>query len=377
MLVVAVLLAPTGAWAGKLTCLTGTDPSVANDLYQIPLVRLEVDAQCGCASFDGSKGKTHANYGKCTSGVISAQVTAGNLRTQCTATLKKDYSVSTCGVPKTKGDAPCIKTSAAGKVTCAITPPTKCSGAACIGALASTTCIDAADTNGDGRIDAGDGGYCNRLQFIDNGDGTITDNYSGLMWEKKDQAGGLHNYATPYTWAGSCGCTTGHCTGLEPHCQPDASAASACFSGAPDPQFGCGLCSSGCNVDPNGSGATTTIWGWLAQLNQQHFAGYSDWRIPTYNDDDTGELETIVDPYFLCFAASPAQPCVTAAFNSGCAPGCSVTGCSCTDSDYYYWSATPSSAYGPYYRGLVNFLYPGNGDGPMFFGEAVRAVRGP
>jgi len=59
---VAVLVAPTVAWAGKLTCLTGTDPSVADDLSEITVVRAEVDAACPCASFDGSKGKTHAKY---------------------------------------------------------------------------------------------------------------------------------------------------------------------------------------------------------------------------------------------------------------------------------------------------------------------------
>jgi len=44
---------PAGVLAAKLTCLTGTDPSVATDLPQITAVRAEIDAQCPCGSFDG------------------------------------------------------------------------------------------------------------------------------------------------------------------------------------------------------------------------------------------------------------------------------------------------------------------------------------
>jgi len=36
--------------------------------------------------------------------------------------------------------------------------------------------------------------------YTDNGDGTITDNATGLMWEKKDRAGGIHYFGTTYTW---------------------------------------------------------------------------------------------------------------------------------------------------------------------------------
>ena len=44
--------------------------------------------------------------------------------------------------------------------------------------------------------------------FTDNGDGTITDNTTGLMWEKKDDFGGLHDQDNTYTW------TSVRCTGL-------------------------------------------------------------------------------------------------------------------------------------------------------------------
>ncbi|HYD49915.1 MAG TPA: hypothetical protein VEB21_16270, partial [Terriglobales bacterium] len=36
--------------------------------------------------------------------------------------------------------------------------------------------------------------------LVDNGDGTITDNRTGLMWEKKDRSGGLHDRGNTYHW---------------------------------------------------------------------------------------------------------------------------------------------------------------------------------
>jgi hypothetical protein len=146
-----------GMLAAKLTCLTGTDPSVANDLSEITAVRAAVDAACPCTTYDGSKGKTHAKYVTCASGIITDEVGKGNLRTQCKATVKKYYSVSTCGVPAKKGDVPCIKKSAAGKVTCSIKPSTKCAGVPC---ASFSTCIDAADTTDNGIIGIGDSGAC-------------------------------------------------------------------------------------------------------------------------------------------------------------------------------------------------------------------------
>ena len=36
--------------------------------------------------------------------------------------------------------------------------------------------------------------------YTDNGDGTITDNRTGLMWEKKDRSGGIHDWNNTYLW---------------------------------------------------------------------------------------------------------------------------------------------------------------------------------
>jgi hypothetical protein len=54
------------------------------------------------------------------------------------------------------------------------------------------------------RVDAATDGIAQALagaRFVDNGDGTVTDTQTGLMWEKKDDGGGLHDKDNLYTWA--------------------------------------------------------------------------------------------------------------------------------------------------------------------------------
>lgn len=166
MPVCGLLFVPALCWAAASTCLTGTAPAVASDPTQIAAVRAAIDSACPCAGFDGSAGKTHVSYVSCAKAVIQAQVQAGNLRTQCKATVKKYYANSTCGMSASAGAVPCIKTGAtSGKVSCAIASAAKCTGqrgaqryTAC---PSFTTCIDAADTNHDLTIAApGDSGSC-------------------------------------------------------------------------------------------------------------------------------------------------------------------------------------------------------------------------
>ena len=57
------------------------------------------------------------------------------------------------------------------------------------------TIIPCAGTGQDGDIRAG-----GPLSYTDNGDGTITDNTTGLMWEKKSDDGSIHDQDTAYTW---------------------------------------------------------------------------------------------------------------------------------------------------------------------------------
>ena len=59
-------------------------------------------------------------------------------------------------------------------------------------ATGQTTSFHAGD---DGAMQAGA-----PLSYTDNGDGTITDENTGLMWEKKSADGSIHDMDTSYTW---------------------------------------------------------------------------------------------------------------------------------------------------------------------------------
>jgi hypothetical protein len=170
-------------------------------------------------------------------------------------------------------------------------------------------------TDSDGDVQAGA-----TLSYSDNGDGTITDNNTGLMWEKKDDSGGIHDKDNSYFWWG--GVSGGYLM----------------------------------------NGTMVTVF--LATLNSKplYFAGHCDWRIPNKK-----ELESIVDE-------EQYGPAVSAAFNNGCELGCTVTACSCTASDHYWSSTTQAS--NPRNAWIVDFS-----DGSMWQvykddNTYVRAVRG-
>ena len=205
---------------------------------------------------------------------------------------------------------------------------------------------------------AGDDGHIRAgapLRYRDNRDGTITDENTNLMWEKKDQAsGGLHNWNNTYPWQGTCSNSSSNLCGTDADCSSNAT----------------------CRV----SGGGMTIFQWVARLNTQPcFAHHCDWRIPNVK-----ELQSIVD-------YETYLPPVDAAFNNNCTSGCTVDGanntreCSCTQSagpsNGYYWTG---STYAP--SPLV--LPPGSmlawgvlfGDGDVLSAgktdhDYVRAVR--
>jgi hypothetical protein len=163
------------------------------------------------------------------------------------------------------------------------------------------------------------------LSYTDNGDGTVTDNNTGLMWEKKDQSGGIHDWSNTYTWSGA---------------------------------------SLGSTNIMDGTISTTFLAGLNAGVG---FAGHMDWRIPNMR-----ELQSIIDYEVL-------NPTVNAAFNTNCSAGCTVNGiggpmCSCTPPSSYWSSTTyrpgPSNAWGmDFSNGGVKFSDKSDG-------YYVRAVRG-
>ena len=154
--------------------------------------------------------------------------------------------------------------------------------------------------------------------YTDNGDGTITDNATGLMWEKKSSDSSIHDRYSSYTWGMNSGPYT-----------------------------------------MNGSMITS----FLATLNAGGgFAGYTDWRIP-----NRFELMSILD-------LQNSSPAVDPVFNTGCVPGCTVTTCSCTLGQWYYSSTTygagPLAAFGVDFEfGYVAAINKATAYG-------VRAVRG-
>lgn len=169
----AAMCAAAPSWAASsLTCLTGSDPSVAGDAAQITAARQSICAACPCSSFDGSEGKTRSSYKKCVAAAIEA-LGLGSLREKCIATVKKLYGKSTCGAKPELHAHPCIKRkTATGKLGCTIKSSTKKDGVtpvdACHGSATTTAvtcpafshCMDAADSNGDLLLNAGDNGSC-------------------------------------------------------------------------------------------------------------------------------------------------------------------------------------------------------------------------
>jgi len=155
------------------------------------------------------------------------------------------------------------------------------------------------------------------LRFRDNGDGTLTDESTGLVWEKKGDDGGLHDKDGAFAWEPGAG----------------------------------------------------SVWEWIAAVNAEGgggFAGRKDWRVPNRK-----ELESIVD-------AGRFNPALPAAFSSACAPGCTAVVCSCTASLLHYWTSTSVAAAPETFAWSV---LPSSGAVQASSRKTalghVRAVRGP
>lgn len=139
-----------------------------------------------------------------------------------------------------------------------------------------------------------DASGCYSVRFTDNGDGTVTDGETGLMWEAK---GHLDGVPVACTSAGVC---------------PDPHDADNQYTYSAD--------------NPTGPpGKVFTVL--LAQLNAGGgFAGHTDWRLPTRE-----ELQSIVD------YADASLPVSHAAFDTNCSSTCTGIGCGCSAAASY-WS---------------------------------------
>jgi hypothetical protein len=126
-------------------------------------------------------------------------------------------------------------------------------------------------------------------RWADNGNGTITDTTTGLVWEKQSDDGSVHDKDNRFGWS-----VTG-------------------------------------STAPTGAAFAVLI----NTLNATGFGGYRDWRLPTVD-----ELATIV----ARGAITPGAPVVPPKFNSGCRPSCTVLQCSCT-TPLNYWTSTPNASY--------------------------------
>jgi hypothetical protein len=274
--------------------------------------------ECGVVSGDPDAG-TATCGGRCPLDFPFCEFVPGTAGGRCTCADHQCGTVGVaCGGNFCPGQAEICMTMADGGCGC-----TPCASSAQPLKTGQTTPYG---TGSDGDVQAGAA-----RSYTDNGDGTITDNATGLMWEKKDQSGGIHDRRNVYTWCGaSCGST---------------------------------------NVM---DGTITTTF--LAGLNAgAGFASHTDWRIPNQN-----ELLTLINRENL-------GPAVDAAFSTNCALGCTVLTCSCTaegqpgpNGEGQYWSSTTDFFFGPttawnadFGLGLTERLVVGK-----IIPANVRAVRG-
>jgi hypothetical protein len=197
------------------------------------------------------------------------------------------------------------------------------------------------DFNGDGRVTVDElvTAVDNALngcrltagpRFVDNGDGTVTDHQTGLMWEKKENRDGVQDLQNPhdtdnfYVWSTS----------------PSVAMNGTVFTDFLSRLNACG--------SPNGG----TVTG--------GFAGHCDWRLPTI-----AELAGIADlTRGNCSGGS--GPCIDPIFGP-------------TQADNYWSSTTDTSQTDGYAINNAWLLYFDGGSpcsGPKIGGSYVRAVRG-
>lgn len=181
-------------------------------------------------------------------------------------------------------------------------------------------------TGDDGDIQAGA-----TLSYKDNGNGTITDRNTRLVWEKKSFDGGIHDQFNIYTWNEAFDV---HVATLNTICANDE------------------IVTCAANADCVAAGVG----------GKCGFARKRDWRVPNVK-----ELQSIVN-------YQNRNPSVSDAFKFPCVAGTTVLDGSCNAVQSAYWSSTTSEVT-PGIAWVVSFVF---GNVTSTFKDdtfQVRAVR--
>jgi hypothetical protein len=160
---------------------------------------------------------------------------------------------------------------------------------------------------------------CAEARYVDNGDGTVTDNVAGLQWEQKTDDGGIHDKDNTYTWSAS--------------------------DSAPDGQAFVDFIGALNNCVEAGGFPPSELSG--------GFANHCDWRLPS-----VVEIQTIVDTGVANCGAGDA--CIDPIF------GPTI--------NYNYWTAT-SFAENPAFAWFADFDVGQVEESAKSAAWYVRAVR--
>lgn len=194
--------------------------------------------------------------------------------------------------------------------------PTTGSGGSCPAVAAPT--VKSGQTTSYGPGTDGDLRVGVDPSFRDNGDGTITDERTGLVWEKKSNDGSIHDLDNAYAW--------------------------------------------GQAVTPYSMNGPI-LSEFLATLNEEPcFAGHCDWRIPNLR-----ELQTLASYERL-------NPATWNEFNRDCKEGCTVLQCSCTPGSITWTSTTHRLS--PRDAWSIHFANGQSAGSVKTRRSTVRAVRG-
>lgn len=178
--------------------------------------------------------------------------------------------------------------------------------------------------------------------YTDNGDGTITDSNTGLMWEKRGDDGGMHDINLTFNWTDAFNVHIDRmnftCDDFEsmPAFAGDLALMTSCTTDADCVGIGNGLCGH---------------------------AGFQDWRVPNRH-----ELQSLVN-------IGTATPAISAEFNDTCVLGCNVKDCSCTVDNPHWTSTTDVDTTSQAW--VVIFEHGITEPQGKTITRHVRAVRGP